>query len=203
MINWNSLADKTTTNDLIINLKERNISAFFVENGNDAKQKVLELIPQNSRVLTSSSQSLEKIGLPEEIDNSGRYISVRKEYMGFDHEKEADKIRHSRSTPDYVVGSIQAITKKGEMLIASNTGSQIAAYVSGAGKVILVVGVQKIVDNLDEGFKRIYDYVLPLESERLKKAYGVSSNVSKLLIFNREVNPKRVTVIFVNESLGF
>jgi hypothetical protein len=57
---------------------------------------------------------------------------------------------------------------------------------------------------LDEAFKRIYDYVLPLESERAKKAYGVpGSNVSKLFILNKEVTPGRITVILVKEALGF
>jgi hypothetical protein len=203
MDKWNKPVDKQTVEETMVNLKARNFNTFFVQNGNKAKEKVLELLPKDSRVLASSSQTLEKIGLSDEIDNSGKYVSVRKEYMGLNHEKEADKIRITRSTPDIIVGSIQAITRKGEALIASNTGSQLAAYVGGAGKVIWVVGVQKIVDNLDEGFKRVYDYVLPLESERLKKVYGVPSNVSKLLIFDKEVNPKRVTIIFVNEVLGF
>ena len=203
MNDWNKLADKKTVEEVIENLKPRNINAFFVQTSEEAKHKVLEIIPQGARVLASSSQTLEKIGLSQEIDESGKYISVRKEYMGFDHEKEADKIRISRSTPDYIVGSIHAITKKGEALIASNTGSQLAAYVSGAGKVIWVVGVQKIVENIDEGNKRIYEHVLPLESERLKKVYGVPSNVSKLLLYNKEVDPTRVTIIFVNEVLGF
>jgi L-lactate utilization protein LutC len=203
MNDWNKLADKATVEEIIENLKPRQINAFFVESGKDAKEKVLELIPAGSRVLASSSQTLMTIGLAEEIDNSGKYVSVRKEYMSFDHKTEADKIRISRSTPDFIVGSIHAITKQGEAVIASNTGSQIAAYSASAGKVIWVVGIQKIVENLDAAFKRIDEYILPLESERLKKLYGVPSNVSQILLFNKSVNPSRVTIIFVNESLGF
>jgi len=203
MNDWNKLADKKTIEEVIENLKPRQINAFFVETGKAAKDKVLELIPAGARVLAGSSQTLKTIGLADEIDDSGKYVSVRKEYMGFDREKDAAKIRISRSTPDYIVGSIQAITKQGEAIIASNTGSQIAAYASGAGKVIWVVGAQKIVENLDSGFKRINEYVLPLESERLKKLYGVQSNVSQLLIFSKAVDPTRITLIFVGESLGF
>lgn len=203
MSNWNKLADKKAIEEIIANLKLRQINAFFVETGKEAKEKVLELIPAGSRVLAASSQTLEEIGLSEEIDNSGKYVSVRKEYMGLDHKNDADKIRILRSTPDFIVGSMNAMTKQGEAVIASNTGSQLAAYTSGARKVIWIVGAQKIVENLDDGFKRINDYVLPLESERLKKAYGIPSNVSQLLIFNKSVNPSRVTIIFVNQSLGF
>jgi hypothetical protein len=192
MNDWNKPTDKKTIEKIIENLKPRQINAFFVETGKEAKEKVLELIPAGSRVLTASSQTLEKIGISDEIEGSGKYTSVRKKYMSLDHKKDADKIRVIRSTPDFIVGSVNAITKQGEMLIASNTGSQLAAYASGAGKIIWVIGAQKIVDN-----------VLPLESERLKKVYGVPSNVSQLLIFNKAVDPSRITIIFVNESLGF
>ncbi len=203
MNDWNKLADKAIVEEVISNLKPRQINAFLVENGKDAKAKVLELIPVGSRVLASSSQTLAEIGLAKEIDDSGKYVSVRKEYMSFDHEKEADKIRVSRSTPDFIIGSIHAITKQGEAIIASNTGSQLTAYSAGAGKVIWVVGLQKIVNNLEDAFKRIDEYILPLESERLKKLYGVPSNVSQILLFNKSVDPSRVTIIFVNEILGF
>jgi len=202
MNDWAKLADKKTIEETINNLKPRNINVFFVKTGEEAKKKVLEIIPQGARVLASASVTLETTGIRDEIDESGKYISVRKEYMALDREKEADKIRILRSTPDFIIASVHAVTKKGEVLIASNTGSQLAGYTAGAGKVIWVVGVQKIVDNLDEGFKRVYDYVLPKESEKLKKLYGVPSNVSKLLIFNKEVAKDRVTLIFVNESVG-
>jgi hypothetical protein len=203
MNNWNKLSDKNTIEEIIKNLKPRGIDAIFVESTSQAKEKVLELIPSGARVLSASSKTLEKIGLSQVIENSEKYVSVRKEYMGFDHKTQGDKIRISRTTPDYIIGSINAITKQGEIIIASNTGSQIAAYASGAGKVIWVVGTQKTVENLDDAYKRIYEYVLPLESERLKKLYGVPSNVSQVLIFNKAVTPGRVTIIFVNESLGF
>jgi hypothetical protein len=203
MSDWNKLADKKIMEEVIENLKPRQINAFFVKTGKEAKEKVLELLPAGSRVMSASSETLKAIGLFDEIDNSGKYVSVRKEYMSFDHKTEADKIRISRSTPDFIVGSVNAITRKGEAVIASNTGSQLAAYASGAGKVIWVIGAQKIVENIDDAFKRINDYVFPLESERLKKLFGVPSNVSQVLIFSKAVNPTRVTIIFVNESLGY
>ena len=203
MRDFSKVVDKNIVEETIKNLKERGMDAFFVETGKEAKEKALELMTLGARVLASSSQTLDKIGLSEEIDNSGKYVSVRKEYMGFDHEKEADKIRISRSTPDIIAASVHAVTRKGEVLIASNTGSQLAGDVAGAEKAIWVVGTQKIVEDLDEGFKRIYEYILPLESERLKKVYGVPSNVSKLLIVNKEIVPGRITIIFVNEALGF
>jgi hypothetical protein len=88
-------------------------------------------------------------------------------------------------------------------VIASNTGSQLAGYAASAAHVIWVVGTQKIVPNLDEAMKRIYEYTLPLEDERILQAYGINSNVSKLLIVHKEITPGRTTLILVKEKLGF
>lgn len=203
MDKWIQLPDKETIVKIIEVLKKNNINAYFVETEEEAKQKILDLIPENARVLASQSQTLEKIGLTDLIDNSGKFVSVRKEYMAFNREKEADKIRISRSTPDVIIGSVHAITEKGEVMIASNMGSQLAAYVYGAKKVIWAVGAQKIVEDLDMGFKRIYEHSLPLESERLKKTFGTGSNVSKILIYNKESLPNRTTLILVNRVLGY
>ncbi len=203
MDKWSVLPLKGIVEETIKNLLARNIHAFFFQDSFQAKEKIHELIPSGSKVLASTSRTLDEIGLTEEIENSGKYVSVRKEYMALDHQKDADKIRILRSTPDLIIGSVHAVTRQGEVLIASNTGSQLAAYAAGAKKVIWVVGTQKITDNLEAGEKRIFEYVLPLESERLKKLHGVESNISKLLRYDKEVMPGRVTLIFVNEILGF
>ncbi|MCL6096802.1 MAG: lactate utilization protein [Patescibacteria group bacterium] len=200
---WNKLASKELVEETIKALKQRGMEAFFVETGNEANSKVLKLIPNGSKVLAATSRTLDSIGLSEELENSSEFKSIRKEYMVLDHEKDKERIRRLRATPDVVIGSIHAVTKDGRVLIASNTGSQLASYVYGANKVIWVVGVQKIVDNFDDALKRAYEYVLPLESERLKAVYGVPSNVSKLLIVDKEIEPERIKIIFVNEVLGF
>ena len=97
---------------------------------------------------------------------------------------------------------MHAVTEDGKVIIASATGSQLPAYAYGSSHVIWVVGSQKIVKDLDEGMKRVYEYVLPLENERAKKAYGGSS-INKLLIFNKEGTAGRITMIIVKEKLGF
>ena len=74
---------------------------------------------------------------------------------------------------------------------------------SGAGHVVWVVGVQKLVKDFDEAMDRLYSYTLPLESERLRGVFGIDSFVAKLLIVNREANPERIHIILVKEKLGF
>ena len=103
------------------------------------------------------------------------------------------------------MGSAQSVTETGQLVFASNTGSQLPAYAYGANHVIWVVGTQKIVPDLDTAMKRIYEYILPKESERANKAYNITSGsfVSKLLIINKEIKLGRAIVILVNEVLGF
>ena len=95
------------------------------------------------------------------------------------------------------------MTEAGQVLIASNTGSQLGPYASGAGKIIWVVGAQKIVKDLDEGFKRIYEYDLPLEIEHMRQLYNAGTGVNKVLVVNREIRPNRITMIIVKEELGY
>ena len=82
-------------------------------------------------------------------------------------------------------------------------GSQLAAYVYGAGSVIWVVGSQKIVPDRAAAFQRIYEYSYPREDERAREAYGFGSGVNKVLVVNREFMPGRITVILVKQELGF
>jgi hypothetical protein len=108
------------------------------------------------------------------------------------------------SAPEWAVGSVHAVTRDGHILIASRSGSQIPGYSYGADHVIWVVGVQKIVENIDQGIKRIYEHSLPLESERVKRAYGMEkSEVSKIFIFNKEIKENRSTVIFIDKVIGY
>ena len=95
------------------------------------------------------------------------------------------------------------MTMDGSLLIASASGSQLGPLVSGAEHVILVIGGQKIVTDLETGLRRISEYCFPLEDERARRAYGVPSGVNNILIINRVLIPGRLTAILVREPLGF
>jgi hypothetical protein len=102
-----------------------------------------------------------------------------------------------------MLGSVHAVTQTGALLAASMGGSQLGPSASGAGRVILVVGTQKIVSDLEEGLRRINDYSFPVEDARAQAAYGIHSAVNKVLMINREIIPERITVVLVDEVLGF
>jgi hypothetical protein len=113
------------------------------------------------------------------------------------------KMQKMGATPEYMVGSVQAVTETGSVIIASKTGSQLAGYASAAAHVIWVVGTQKIVLTLEDGLKRVTEYTLPLEDARAFKAYSIHSSINKLLIVHKEFIPGRTTMILVKENLGF
>ena len=115
----------------------------------------------------------------------------------------AAQIRRLSAAPDVMLGSVHAVTETGALVAASMSGSQLGPYASGAGRVILDVGTQRIVSDLEEGLRRVDEYAFPLEDARAQAAYGVHSGVHKMLIINREITPGRITVVFVDEVLGF
>lgn len=200
---WSTLSSKERVDKTIKALKNNGIDAIFVNTAQEAKEKVLSLIPQGAEVMNMSSETLQAIGVANEIQESGKYNSVRKTLMGMDRVTQSREMQKLGSAPEYSIGSVHAVTEEGQVVIASMSGSQLPGYVYGSVHVVWVVGTQKIVKNLDDAMKRIYEYVLPLESKRINKAYGIpGSSVDKVLTFFKE-NPGRITLIFVNEALGF
>ncbi len=184
-------------------LQANNFKVEVVKNSKEAKNKVLHLLPSGAEVFTMTSQTLEAIGVDKEINESGKYNAVRPKLFAMDRNTKAMEMAKLGAAPDWVVASVHAVTEDGHLLIASNTGSQLSAEAYAGGKIVFVVGCQKIVKDTDEGIKRIYEYSLPLEDERARKAYGMPSAVNKILIINKEVMPERITVILVKEKLGF
>lgn len=197
------LASDLQIEAVVAALETRNIHAIVVNNGEEAKKLVLDLVPQGVEVYANVSKTLEDIGVTTAIDKSGHYDAVRPKVLALDRRTQADEIRVLRSRPAYILGSVHAITEDGQILTASNGGSQIAPYAYGASRVILVVGIQKIVKDLNEGFRRIEEYSYPLEDARLRSTLGMPSAVGKVLVVNREIIPGRTTVILVKEGLGY
>jgi LUD domain len=196
-------ADETRVGRAGAALERNGINVLRAANAADAKRIVLGLIPQGSQVYQGASESLDVSGITDEINDSGRYEPLRPRLWSMDRDTQADEIRRLGSAPDVMLGSVHAVTETGSLLAASMSGSQLGPYVTGAGRVILVVGTQKIVPDLEDGLRRINEYALPLEDARAQAAYGIHSAVNKVVIINREITPGRITVVLVDEVLGF
>jgi hypothetical protein len=188
----------------VANALERNgISCIVVDSGEEARNAVRSILPVGAEVYNNTSRTLEVIGVAEDIERSGRYQPLRPRLYQMDREMQGREMRQLAASPDWVVGSVHAVTQEGSLLIASASGSQLAPIVSGAGHVVLVVGAQKVVPDFDTGLRRIYEYCFPLEDRRAREAYGVPSGVNNVLIINKAMARGRITAILVNEALGF
>lgn len=203
MTKWDRLPSDEVIKKTVQALEANGMNAVIVGDGEEAKEEVLKLIPKGSEVMTATSATADQIGLSEALNESGDYVSTRKKIMALPQSEIRAQARRINAAVDYVVGSVHAVTEDGHVIIASNTGSQLSAYVFSADHVIWVVGVQKIVKDDEEGLKRIREYSLKLEDERLQKIYGVGSNISKVLFVNKEIVPDRITIILIKERLGF
>jgi hypothetical protein len=202
-LRWGTKADDVRVQRTIAALEANGISALRAADLAEAKRRVLDLIPDGSEVHSGASQSLEVSGVLAEIETSGRYEPLRPRIWSMDRKTQADEMRRLAAAPDVMLGSVHAVTETGSLLAASMGGSQLGPYVSGAGRVILLVGTQKIVSDIEEGLRRIEEYAFPLEDARAQAAYGIHSGVNKVLIINREITPGRITVVFVDQVLGF
>jgi hypothetical protein len=200
---WDKLADRTTVEKTMAALKANGLGSFFAADREEAGKKFFELLPEGAEVMNMTSTTLETLGIPKEINESGKYDSIRKKLLAMDGKTQRQEMAKLGSAPKWAVGSIHAVTEAGEILIASATGSQVSAYAYGAENVIWVAGTHKIVKNIDEGFKRIYERCLVLENERAQKAYGVKSSVNKIFIIKKEPLAGRINLILIDEALGF
>jgi len=200
---FGTVADDARVTRTTAALEANGISVRRAADAAEAKRIVLGLIPDGSQVHHGASESLEASGIIDEIEKSGRYDPVRPRIRNLDRKTQADEIRRLSAAPDVMLGSVHAVTETGSLLAASMGGSQLGPYVSGAGRVILVVGTQKIVSDLEEGLRRINEYAFPLEDARAQAAYGIHSAVNKVLIINHEIVPGRITIVLVDEVLGF
>jgi hypothetical protein len=200
---FSHLASEQRIRDVAGTLERSGISARVANSGEDARQVVRSVLPVGAEVYNNTSRTLEVTGIAEDIERSGLYQPLRPRLYRMDREMQEREMRQLSAAPDWVVGSVHAVTEEGSLLIASASGSQLGPVASGAGRVIFVIGGQKVVPDLNTGVRRIYDYCFPLEDARARQAYGVPSGVNNFLVINRAVAPGRIIAILVNEPLGF
>ena len=183
-------------------LRSHNIETIVVDSAENAREGVLGMIPEGAEVHSGKSKTLEDVGLFAELVESGHYDALRPRYFAMDRKTQGREIRKLTAAPDYMIGSVAAVTEDGTLVAASATGSQLGAYVSGAGRLILVVGSQKIVSGLDAALRRINEVVFPYENAQVREKLGVDTALEKVLLLYGEWRPGRTTVVLVREPVG-
>ena len=183
-------------------LRSHNIEAIVVDTGDAAREVVLAMIPEGAEVHSGKSKTLEDTGLFSELVESGRYDAIRPRLVKMDRQTQGREMRKLVAAPDFELGSVAAVTEDGALVAASATGSQLGPYSAGAGRLILVVGSQKIVADLDAALRRITEVAFPYENAQVRARLGVDTALEKVLVIYGEWQAGRTTVVLVREPVG-
>ena len=184
-------------------LTQRNLNALVVDSADEALSLLISLVPSGSEVYCGTSETLTGIGFPEFIRNNPAYRSLDQEFESESDPQIKLELRRLSSISEYYVGSVQAISESGEVVIASSSGSQIGAYAFGAKQVILVSGTQKICPSLSDAITRVRGYSTNKHDEWLAEKGIGPAPIGKLLILEKEAQLGRVTVLLIKEDLGW
>ena len=205
-MNYETLANIDAVQKAIKALAWRGITAIVVNNRMEALEKVKSFIPKGASVMNGSSRTLEEIGFVDYLKSGNHgWKNLHEEVLAEKDPAKQVALRKQAVLSDYYLGSVHAVAETGQLVIASNSGSQLPHIVFTSPNLVFVVGMQKLAPNLDVALSRVREYVLPLEDKRMKDVGMGGSAISKLLIFEREpvFMGRKVYIIFVNEKLGF
>ncbi|GAB1333204.1 LUD domain-containing protein [Streptomyces sennicomposti] len=175
----------------------------IVDDAAGARARVQQMIPEGAAVFTGASETLRLSGIDDDLNTSRRYDSVKARGWTMDRATQRNEIWAALSVPDFIVGSVAAVTETGSLVAASASGSQLPGYAGAAARAIWVVGAQKIVPDLPTALRRVEEHCLPLENERTQKVYGQPAALNRVLIMNAETEPGRGTVLLLREAIGF
>ena len=202
--------------NLIDNWEKRNIIGLYFNDRKEAQAKILESIPYSASVGISGSQTLENLEIVKKIEERGG--EVFNQYKPAITREESLELRRSGAGADYYLASANAVSLSGELVFFSAYGNRTAG-ISNAKNVIIVCGINKLTDNLEEAIKRAREYATPLNCKRLnwssacikdgicRKEICLSPEYKRMccqiLIVEAEVAPERLKVVLVGEDLGF
>jgi len=188
-------------------LEANGFNVHIVNTRLDAFEIVKRLIPENASINNAHSTTLEEIGFITYIKGQTPWKNVHATILAEkDQAKQAELRRTIGSTVDYYLTSVAAITETGHLAHGDLSGSKVGGVAFGAGNVIVVAGSNKIVKDEKEAWIRQSEFALPLESARVRIAYGLPGSAVTHYEVIRQANPfnkGRITVVIVNESLGY
>ncbi len=212
----NTVIEKTMKN-----LEKNNMNAYFLENREEVVPLVEKLVCQGSTVAVGGSVTLNETGVTELL-RSGKYVFYDRYKEGLTPDEIKEVFRKSMGVDAYFC-SCNAVTEDGELYNVDGNANRVAAIAFGPEKVIMIVGVNKIVANIDEAVKRVKTIAAPKNAVRLNcntfcKVKGhcvdMEGGMGKgcdspericrhYLVSSKQKVAGRINVIFVNEELGY
>ena len=197
-------------------LARRGIDLAYCADGASAVAFLLSRIPAGATVMNGGSTTLEQIGFLEALAN-GPYDWLRPGIAAIADPDERIRVRRRAGTADYFVGGINAVTASGEILNADGGGNRVAAYAYGAGKLLLVAGVNKIVPDIAAAFERLRNRAAVEECRSLGASTpcaltgrcdnaacrGPDRQCGKVLVIENERIAGRICVVMIGAALGY
>ncbi len=191
------------TDALIRNLRTRGFEADYVPTGAEARERILEMIPHGTTVMTGSSMTLDELGIIEALSHPD-YQYLQPKIRAERDAGRRDRLRAEALAASWFLGSVNAITQDGVLVAADGSGSRVAGYAFGPENVVIVVSINKVVPSLEDATRRIREIVTPMEARRMARLnHGGTTAPNKWLIYERELFPGRTHVLLVGEPLGF
>ncbi|AYE34628.1 lactate utilization protein [Clostridium septicum] len=193
-------------------LNERKYNAIYVDNVMEAKEKVLELVPEGSSIALGGSVTLNEMDLVNTIRNGNYKFYDRYQDLPF---VEIVEIMRQSMVADYLITSTNAVTEAGELVNMDCSGNRAAGMIFGPKKVIVVIGANKMVKDMDEALARIkkvaimnakrINHKTPCAESGICEDCFVKGRVCNYLsvVNNGAKFPGRFTVIVVGDEVGY
>jgi len=197
---------------LVKNLKARHFDAYYCDNCDDALQKALEIIPKGSSVGWGGAKSAHEIGLLDAIRN-GDYCAIDRDRCKSPEER--DHITSKTLLADIFITGANAISLDGQMVNIDGAGNRVAAIIYGPKTVLVIAGMNKVVDSLEAAMNRARTVAAPLNQQRFQldnpcTVTGVCTDcksescICNQIVITRHCRPVgRIKFILVGEDLGF
>ena len=192
-------------------INKNNMEGVYARDRREALNEILKRIPPNATVTHGGSYTLQEIGITDILRN-GEYRYLRREVPA--NEREDRDVQIKGFSSDVYLTSVNAITTAGELIALDGIGNRVSSLFFGPRKVVVVAGKNKIVNSLDDGIRRLKEYVAPVHAKRrgwdlpcTKTGTCVECRdpkriCNKLAVLQYERDRERTTVILVGEDLG-
>jgi len=205
-MNYTNLPSDETISSVKGNLEQRNIKTHIVEKVEDALELIKSMIPEGTSIMNGSSTTLNEIGFVELLKSKNhKWNNLHDAILEESDISKREALRQQSVFCDYFLVSVHAITKDGQLIIASASGSQIPSIANTAKNVIFVASTSKITEDLNEGLSRLKNHVFPLEDQRMKSTGAQGSVIAKILIFEQEpaFTGRSINMILIKGQHGF
>ncbi len=201
---WSRIPAEKEIASSVKEIEARGIKVLRVQDGRLALARIEELIPPGAEIMNGSSTTLIEIGYLDLLKSEQHnWIDLARKLISENDDATRNEMRRKSVAAEYFLSGVNAIAATGELVSCDASGSRVGAWPFAAKHLVLVAGVNKIVPSLADALQRIREYAYPLEDARSKKVYGAPSQIGKCVILSNERQQGRVTLILVNDQLGY